>query len=71
MDDIVVEVGDKLPKDIINYMGVLADSNLTIETNKKEHIYYVGDGDKLARAFENLLKNAKTAFSPIRANGRK
>lgn len=33
MDDIVVEVGDKLPKDIINYMGVLADSNLTIETN--------------------------------------
>ena len=37
---------------------MLQERNLTIETNKKEHIYYVGDGDKLARAFENLLKNA-------------
>lgn len=25
---------------------------------KPEHIYYMGDGDKLARAFGNLLKNA-------------
>ena len=37
---------------------MLQERNLTIETSKKEHIYYVGDGDKLARAFENLLKNA-------------
>lgn len=26
--------------------------------DKPEHIYYMGDGDKLARAFGNLLKNA-------------
>lgn len=37
---------------------MLQERNLKCEITKPEHLYYEGDGDKLARAFGNLLKNA-------------
>lgn len=37
---------------------MLKKKNLEYQVNKPEHLYFSGDGDKLARAFENLLKNA-------------
>lgn len=37
---------------------MLMDKNLQYKINKPDHIYFIGDGDKLARAFDNLLKNA-------------
>lgn len=37
---------------------MLKKKNLEYQVNKPEHLYFFGDGDKLARAFENLLKNA-------------
>ncbi len=37
---------------------MLQEKNLKCVVNKSAHIYFLGDGDKLARAFENLLKNA-------------
>lgn len=37
---------------------MLQERDLKCEITKPEHLYYVGDGDKLARAFGNLLKNA-------------
>ncbi|MBP3708195.1 MAG: GHKL domain-containing protein [Clostridia bacterium] len=37
---------------------MLQERNLSIDINKPNHIYFLGDGDKLARAFGNLLKNA-------------
>lgn len=35
---------------------MLQERNLKCEITKPEHLYYEGDGDKLARAFGNLLK---------------
>ncbi len=37
---------------------MLERKNLKIKMNKPSKIEYFGDGDKLARAFENLIKNA-------------
>ena len=37
---------------------MLQERKLTCKAEKPEHIYYMGDGDKMARAFENILKNA-------------
>lgn len=37
---------------------MLQERKLTCQVTKPEHVYYEGDGDKLARAFGNLLKNA-------------
>lgn len=37
---------------------MLQDKNLKCEYNKSNNINFYGDGDKLARAFGNLLKNA-------------
>ncbi len=37
---------------------MLQKKNLGCLINKQNHIEFFGDGDKLARAFENLLKNA-------------
>ncbi len=37
---------------------MLEKRNLQCVLNKTEQISYIGDGDKLARAFENLIKNA-------------
>ena len=37
---------------------MLQERKLECKTDMPEHIYYTGDGDKLARAFGNLLKNA-------------
>lgn len=37
---------------------MLESKNLKINMNKPSKIEYLGDGDKLARAFENLIKNA-------------
>jgi len=37
---------------------MLQKRNLKCIVNKEAHIYFLGDGDKIARAFENLLKNA-------------
>lgn len=37
---------------------MLQEKSLECKVIKPEHIYYEGDGDKLARAFENLIKNA-------------
>lgn len=37
---------------------MLQERNLKCLMEKPEHVYYEGDGDKLARAFGNLLKNA-------------
>ncbi len=37
---------------------MLEDKKLEVEINKPKELKYNGDGDKLARAFENLIKNA-------------
>ena len=37
---------------------MLQERNLKCNVSKPQHIYYFGDGDKIARAFGNLLKNA-------------
>lgn len=37
---------------------MLQERKLTCEVTKPDHVYYEGDGDKLARAFGNLIKNA-------------
>lgn len=37
---------------------MLQEKGLKYKVTKPEHIYYIGDGDKLARAFGNLIKNA-------------
>ena len=37
---------------------MLQDKKLRIVVNKPKKIIYFGDGDKLARAFENIIKNA-------------
>lgn len=37
---------------------MLEKNNLRCKLNAPERIIYIGDGDKLARAFDNLLKNA-------------
>lgn len=37
---------------------MLKDKDLSCHINRQNHIYFYGDGDKLARAFENLIKNA-------------
>lgn len=37
---------------------MLQSRNLKCKLEKTSHIYYLGDGDKLARCFGNLLKNA-------------
>lgn len=37
---------------------MLKEKKMQYQVTKPEHLYFSGDGDKLARAFENLLKNA-------------
>ncbi len=37
---------------------MLQEKHLSYKATKPEHAYYMGDGDKLARAFGNLIKNA-------------
>ena len=37
---------------------MLEKNNLKCELNAPNRVMYIGDGDKLARAFDNLLKNA-------------
>lgn len=37
---------------------MLQEKNLNYKVVKPEHVYFTGDGDKLARAFGNLIKNA-------------
>ena len=37
---------------------MLQEKKIKTKLSKPEHVYYVGDGDKLARAFGNLIKNA-------------
>ena len=37
---------------------MLQERKLQYRVNKPEHVYFLGDGDKLARAFGNLIKNA-------------
>lgn len=37
---------------------ILQERNLTYKITKPTHLYYMGDGDKLARGFGNLIKNA-------------
>ena len=37
---------------------MLQERNLQVSSNMPDHVYFLGDGDKLARAFGNLLKNA-------------
>lgn len=43
---------------IDEFYPMLQEKNLKYVVNKPEHIFYLGDGDKLARAFGNLIKNA-------------
>ncbi len=43
---------------IDEFYPMLQAKNLKFLVNKPEHTYYIGDGDKLARAFGNLIKNA-------------
>ncbi len=40
------------------FYPMLQEKNLKCILNKPEHVYFLGDGDKLARAFGNLIKNA-------------
>lgn len=40
------------------FYPMLQEKGLKCIINKPEHIYFLGDGDKLARAFGNLIKNA-------------
>ncbi len=37
---------------------MLENKNLKINIDKPKKLFYIGDGDKLARAFENIIKNA-------------
>lgn len=37
---------------------MMKEKDLEFKISKPEHVFFVGDGDKLARAFENLIKNA-------------
>ena len=37
---------------------MLQEKSLKYKITKPDHIYFIGDGDKLARAFGNLIKNA-------------
>lgn len=37
---------------------MLQEKMLEYKVTKPEHVYFMGDGDKLARAFGNLIKNA-------------
>ena len=43
---------------IDEFYPMFQERGLKCIINKPEHIYFVGDGDKLARAFGNLIKNA-------------
>lgn len=43
---------------IEEFYPMLEEKNLKLEINKPNSLIYVADGDKLARAFGNLLKNA-------------
>ena len=43
---------------IDEFYPMLEDKNLKLEVNKSNNLMYNADGDKLARAFGNLLKNA-------------
>ena len=40
------------------FYPMLQEKNLKCVIHKPEHIFFLGDGDKLARAFGNLIKNA-------------
>ncbi len=40
------------------FYPMLQEKKLKCKLNKQENIYFFGDGDKLARAFGNLIKNA-------------
>ena len=40
------------------FYPMLQKKGLKCIVNKPEHVYFLGDGDKLARAFGNLIKNA-------------
>jgi len=40
------------------FYPMLQKRKLKYKTNKPEHVYFIGDGDKLARAIGNLIKNA-------------
>ncbi len=40
------------------FYPMLQEKHLNFIINKPEHTYFLGDGDKLARAFGNLIKNA-------------
>ena len=43
---------------IDEFYPMLQENRLNCIVNKPKHIYFLGDGDKLARAFGNLIKNA-------------
>ena len=40
------------------FYGVLQDKNLTCEVDAEENLMVYGDADKLARVFDNILRNA-------------
>ena len=40
------------------FYGVLQDKNLTCEVDAEENLVVLGDADKLARVFDNILRNA-------------
>lgn len=46
------------------FYGVLREKNLTCEVEAEENLMVWGDADKLARVFENLLRNAVAYCNP-------
>ena len=46
------------------FYPILAQKNLRCETSLPKQLPYLGDGDKLARVFDNLLRNAINYSSP-------
>lgn len=46
------------------FYGVLREKNLTCEVEAEENLMVWGDADKLARVFENLLRNAAAYCNP-------
>ncbi len=53
-----IDISILLDQLIDEFYPMLQARDLKYVLNKPEHVYFEGDGDKLARAFGNLIKNA-------------
>lgn len=58
IDEKKIDLSILIEQLVDEFYPMMQERHLKCIMNKPEHIYYLGDGDKLARAFGNLLKNA-------------